>query len=169
MLESRIYTGAPRFVAGHQTPSTGFNGIAAFVATTPAFVLSAASTKALVITRMTFSQIGTVAGADIGFILATDSADRYASGGTTVASKNTDRTSSKTSTATLKGVEPTASAAGAGTYYFGEKLIDNVVGTGFVMEFPDGIVIPPSGSFLGYWWAASADPRMALTLEWLEV
>lgn len=168
MLISRVYSG-PRFIAGHQTPSTGFNGIAAFVATTPAFVLSAAATKPLVIARMTFSQIGTVAGADIGFILATDTADRFASGGTTIASKNSDRTSTVTSTATLKGVEPTASAAGAGTYYFGERLIDNVVGTSFVLEFPDGIVIPPSGSFLGYWWAASTDPVLAVTMEWLEV
>lgn len=168
MLISRTYLG-PRFVAGHQTPSTGFNGTTTFVATTPAFVLSAASTKALVIARMTFSQIGTVAGADIGFILATDTADRYSTGGTTIASKNIDRTSGITSTATLKAVEPTASAAGAGTYYFGERLIDNVVGTSFVLEFPDGIVIPKSGSFLGHWWAAAADPRLAVTLEWLEV
>ena len=164
---TRDYIGRQRFIAGHQTPTTGFAGTAGFVATTPVLTLSSA-TKPLVVARMVLSQIGTIAGADIGFVMAIDSATRYASGGATIASKNTDLTSSKTATAVFKGTEPTAGAAGAGTYYFGERLIEKDVGRTDVIEFPDGMVVPALGTFLVYAWAATTDPTLAITLEWLE-
>jgi hypothetical protein len=69
---------------------------------------------------------------------------------------------------TLAKYNPTASAAGSGTRYVFACAVDAALGRLTSIDFGDGLLIPATGSFLLYTWAATTGPTWALTAEVVE-
>lgn len=167
---ARYYTSlrGQRYACCHQTPGTGVTGQTSFAATTPTFLLYQAGVASrLVLAGMTLTQIGAVAGGNIGIALAIDSANRYASGGTAITPAPMLAGGSRAALATFR-TGATASAAGSGTKYIFETLVAASVGEVTSLDFKDGIIIPATGSVLIYTWAAVTGPTWAFSIEFTE-
>jgi hypothetical protein len=159
-----------RFFTTHQTPGTGVTAQTSFVATTPTFLLNnAAATRAAILRAIIISQSGIVAGGNVNYSVAIDSANRYSSGGTAVVPQNGNADSAVASAVTAFRFNPTATAAGAGTRYVAEAVVPASLGTLTSFLFADGLFVGTTGSILFYAFAAVVAPTLRFVFEWEEV
>jgi len=155
-----------RFYTTHQTPGTGITAQTSFVATTPTFLLNnLAATKGAILRSIIVSQSGVVAGGNINYSVAIDSANRYSSGGTLVVPQNGNADSVVTSAMTAFRFNATATAAGAGTRYLAEVVVPPSLGTITSFLFDDGAFIGTTGSILFYAFAAVVAPTLRFVFE----
>jgi hypothetical protein len=157
-----------RYVATHQTPGTGVTGQTSFVATTPtlSFTRAAASTR-IILSGMTFSQIGTVAGGVIALAVLVDTTDRYASGGTELTPQGMSLEQDRAADTTVY-FNPTAAAASANVRVLFQTRILKEVGRIISINFGDSIHVGATGSILVYTWAATTGPTWLFDVEFIE-
>lgn len=139
-----------RFYSTHQTPNTAITAQASFVATTPTFLLRQAATSVRVILRSISIFIVNTPTDDVRITVAIDTADRFSAGGTSHTPQNANEESATASGITSFLSNPTATAAGAGTRYLMNTLIDNSAPSTITINFKDGVLLSTTASLLVY-------------------
>lgn len=160
-----------RFYVTHQTPNTVISAQASFVATTPTFLLRQSATAVRVVLRSITITVVNTPTDDVRITVAIDTADRFSAGGTSVTPQNANEESATASGITSFLTNPTATAAGAGTRYLVNDLIDNLPASSWTVQFKDGVLLSTTASLLVYVFgnggATAAD--VFFTFEWEEV
>lgn len=167
-----------RYTVCHQTIATNVTGQTSFDATTPTFLIyHTGGTKKLILSAMHLSQVGTVAGALINVLVASDRVVRYASGGTAVVAKPTFN-SADTGNADIADVtpdftfryNPTSDAAVATTrYHYQWSITPNTTNpVPFSVDFEDGIIVGKTGAISIYTWAATTGPTWKFAFDVIE-
>lgn len=175
----RDYAEVSRYFAANVNPtvSTGVAlnaaGQTTFVATAPSILISAGA-KAVTLDRLAMQVTGAGAGvASLQCAVVVDTANRFTSGGTTIAAKATTTLAASACTVRVAGTTAiVAAAAGAGSLLVGRTNIrsgtpvigevysvefggasgaDGVFGTRFTIKLPP-VRIPANGSALVYLW-----------------
>ena len=87
---------------------------------------------------------------DVRVTVTIDTADRFSAGGGSHTPQNTNEESATASGITSFLSNPTATAAGAGTRYLVNGLIDNVATTRISIDLKDGVLLSTTSSLLVY-------------------
>src|SRR5687768_15382086 len=104
-----------RWMVKNPTPGTGIAGSTSLSRTAPLLAIyqtSAAGTRPLTLSTFTFNQVSTVAGGKITILFATDSTNRYDSGGTAITPGRMDADASGTTVGFTAASSPTLTADG---------------------------------------------------------
>jgi hypothetical protein len=160
-----------RFYSTHQTPNTVITAQASFVATTPTFMLRQAATAVRVILRSITLFIVNTPTDDVRVTVEIDTADRFSAGGTSHTPQNVNEESATASGITSFLSNPTATAAGAGTRYLVNALVDNTAPSRLSIDFKDGVLLSTTASLLTYVFGnGGATPAdVFFVFEWEEV
>jgi len=160
-----------RFYSTHQTPNTAITAQASFVATTPTFMLRQAATAVRVILRSITLFIINTPTDDVRVTVTIDTADRFSAGGTSHTPQNVNEESATASGITSFLSNPTATAAGAGTRYLVNALLDNTAPSRLSIDFKDGVLLSTTASLLVYVFGnGGATPADVFWIfEWEEV
>jgi len=159
-----------RFAVCHATPGTVIDesGVTAFSATDPSFAFyqTAQSTR-VILSGMTLTQTGTVAGDDIGIAIVIDTTNRYSAGGTLVTPQPMDGGQSGAANVSFR-TQPTLAAAGTTHRTVFHAGATEAIGTVSSFCFGDGIMIAGTGTIAIYTWAATTGPQWYFDFEIIE-
>jgi hypothetical protein len=172
-------TRGERFVLAHDPATAGSGagvsgvvGGTAFASNSPIICLGHASaTKRLAIDTVTLSQNGTVAGGQITYVCAYSKTDLTTVSGTggdllTPINMSGDAQGNTTSVTTAHA-KRTVAALGP-LLFVASRTAPATLGTTTVITFGEGLIIPKTGTFLIYAFAATTGPTVRYDITWRE-
>jgi len=163
-----------RWILKNVTPGTGYAGGTSLVRTTPVIAIYQTNASAtppterpLTLSTLTISQVSTVAGGAITIVVATDSTNRYTSGGTLLTPQRCFAENAITAGFLARSL-PTLTADGSTDYDVWEATIPAATGTAVTIDFKDAVRIGKTGTIMVYAFAATTGPTITIVAEIIE-
>jgi hypothetical protein len=163
-----------RFIVKNPTPGTGFLGGTSLSRTAPVLAIyqtnlaaTPPSERPLTLSTLTISQVSTVAGGAITILVATDSTNRYSSGGTLITPQRAFAEAAITAGFFARSL-PTLTADGSTDYDVWEATIPANSPSAVTIDFGDAVRIGKTGTIMVYAFAATTEPTITISAEIIE-